>query len=161
MATAGACRRAVFGALAGGVLTLSLGGCGKGEEAGKTEGNALAESWPSAAASASAGASDPVTAAAGGAPASFAQCAACHSVVPGKHGIGPSLAGVYGTRAGEIPDYSFSPALKASGLTWDDATLDKWLAGPMKLVPGTKMTYGGMGDPAKRAEMIAYLKTLK
>ncbi len=100
-------------------------------------------------------------AAADGKPASFAQCAACHSVEPGKHGIGPSLVGVYGTKAGELAGYTFSPALKASGLTWDDATLDKWLEGPMKLVPGTKMTYAGLSDPAKRAELVAYLKTLK
>lgn len=152
-----AMRSAIIGAAAAGGLALALGGCSKGEEAGKTEGDALVEASPGAAGAAPAAAA----ASSGGAPASFAQCAACHSTVPGKHGIGPSLAGVYGTKAGEIPGYTFSPALKASGLTWDDATLDKWLAGPMKLVPGTKMTYGGMGDPAKRAEMIAYLKTLK
>lgn len=94
-------------------------------------------------------------------PAAYAQCAACHAVEPGKHGIGPSLHGVYGTKAGEIPGYAFSEKLKASGLTWDDATLDQWLAGPMKMVPGTKMSYAGMSDPAKRAEIIAYMKTLK
>jgi cytochrome c len=95
------------------------------------------------------------------APASFAQCKACHAVEPGKHGIGPSLAGVYGTRAGELAGFDFSPALKASGLTWDDATLDKWLTSPMMLVPGTRMTYAGMSDPAKRAELVAYIKSLK
>jgi len=94
-------------------------------------------------------------------PAAYAQCAACHAVEPGKHGIGPSLHGVYGTKAGEIPGYAFSEKLKTSGLTWDDATLDQWLAGPMKMVPGTKMSYAGMSDPAKRAEIIAYMKTLK
>lgn len=94
-------------------------------------------------------------------PASFAQCVACHAVEQGKHGIGPSLAGVYGTKVGEVEGYAFSPALLASGLTWDDATLDKWLANPRQLVPGNKMTYAGMADPAKRAELIAYMKTLK
>ena len=93
-------------------------------------------------------------------PAAYAQCAACHAVEPGKHGIGPSLHGVYGTKAGDIPGFAFSEKLKASGLTWDDATLDQWLAGPMKMVPGTKMAYAGMSDPAKRAEIIAYMKTL-
>ena len=95
------------------------------------------------------------------APAAYGQCAACHSLQPGKMGIGPSLFGIYGTKAGDIPGYNFSPALKNSGLTWDDATLDTWMAGPMKMVPGTKMTYGGMSDPAKRQELIAFLKTLK
>lgn len=95
------------------------------------------------------------------APASFAQCRACHAVKPGQHGVGPSLAGVYGTKAGEIAGYAFSAALKSSGLTWDDATLDNWLEAPVKLVPGTKMVYAGQPDPAKRAELIAYIKALK
>lgn len=99
--------------------------------------------------------------AADGRPASFAMCVSCHAVEKGKHGIGPSLAGVYGTKAGEIEGYAFSAPLKASGLTWDDATLDKWLESPAKLVPGSKMTFAGMTDPAKRKEVIEYLKTLK
>lgn len=94
-------------------------------------------------------------------PAAFAQCAACHSAEPGKHGLGPSLAGVYGTKSGDIPDYAFSPAMKSANLTWDDATLDEFLTAPMRKVPGTKMSYAGMPDAAKRKELIAYLKTLK
>ncbi|MDT9013745.1 c-type cytochrome [Novosphingobium sp. APW14] len=131
-------------------LALSLAGCGeaKQEEAAATAGVTAAA--PAAA-----------VAAADAKPAAYAQCAACHSVEPGKHGIGPSLHGVYGTKAGEIAGFAFSEKLKASGLTWDDATLDTWLSGPMKVVPGTKMSYAGMSDPAKRAEIIAYLKTLK
>ncbi len=131
-------------------LVFALAGCGgaKQDEAAATDSGAAAV--PAAA-----------VAAADAKPAAYAQCAACHSVEPGKHGIGPSLHGVYGTKAGDIPGYAFSDKLKASGLTWDDATLDKWLAGPMKMVPGTKMSYAGMSDPAKRAEIIAYLKTLK
>ena len=130
-------------------LVLALAGCGssKQEDAAATDGAGAASAAAVAAADAK--------------PAAYAQCAACHSVEPGKHGIGPSLHGVYGTKAGDIPGYAFSDKLKASGLTWDDATLDQWLAGPMKMVPGTKMTYAGMSDPSKRAEIIAYLKTLK
>lgn len=101
------------------------------------------------------------TVAADAAPAAFLQCKSCHSVEKGKNLIGPSLAGIVGTKAGDVPGFTFSPALKASGLTWDDATLDKWLESPMKLVPGTKMTFAGMSDAAKRKEVIAYLKTLK
>lgn len=100
-------------------------------------------------------------AAASGPPPAFAQCAPCHAVVPGKSGIGPSLAGVYGTKAGEVTGYSFSPALKASGLTWNDATLDKWLAAPMQTVPGTKMAYAGLKDAGQRKAVIAYMKSLK
>lgn len=94
-------------------------------------------------------------------PAAFAQCATCHSVEPGKHGVGPSLANIMGTKAGDIPGFNFSPALKQSGLVWDDATLDQWLTSPRKLVPGTRMAFAGMSNPAQRKEAIAYLKTLK
>ena len=136
------------GALA---LTMALAGCGGAkQDETATDGAAGSAATPTA-----------QIAAADGKPAAYAQCAACHSVEPGKHGIGPSLHGVYGTKAGDIPGYVFSEKLKASGLTWDDATLDQWLAGPMKMVPGTKMSYAGMSDPAKRAAIITYLKTLK
>jgi cytochrome c len=94
------------------------------------------------------------------APASFAQCRTCHQVAPGKHGIGPSLAGIQGAEAGAAQGYAYSAALKSSGLTWDDATLDRFLEAPMATVPGTKMVYPGLKDPAKRAAVIAYLKTL-
>ena len=141
------------------VLTLALGlaACGSpaedknAESAADTAGTAAAAS-PSAAAS---------TAEAGGKPAVFAQCAACHAVEKGKHGIGPSLAGVYGTKSGELAGFAFSDAMKNANLTWDDATLDKYLTAPMKLVPGTKMTFAGLSDAAKRKEVIEYLKTLK
>lgn len=101
------------------------------------------------------------TAIADAAPAAFGICKSCHSVEKGKTMIGPSLFGLLGTKAGEVAGYSFSPAMKASGLTWDEATLDKWLENPMKLVPGTRMTYAGQSDPAKRKAIIEYLKTLK
>lgn len=134
-------------------LPLALAACGAPKEDAPAD---------SAAASDAAAPAETVAAApADGKPAAFAQCAACHSVEPGKHGIGPSLAGVYGTKSGELAGFAFSPAMKAAGLTWDDATLDTYLTAPMKMVPGTKMTYAGMNDAAKRAEIIAYLKTLK
>ncbi len=95
-------------------------------------------------------------------PAAFAQCAACHSVEPGRNGIGPSLAGVFGAKAGHLGDaYKYSDALVASGLTWDEQALDEWLTATSKTVPGTKMIFAGQSDPAKRKELIEYLKTLK
>ena len=135
-------------------LALALSACGKPAEE-KTAEPAASPAAETAAAPAA------TTADAGGKPAAFAQCAACHSVEPGKHGVGPSLAGVYGIKSGEIPGYAFSDAMKNAGLTWDDATLDEYLTAPMKKVPGTKMTFAGLSDPAARKEVIAYLKTLK
>lgn len=89
-----------------------------------------------------------------------AQCAACHSAEPGKHGIGPSLAGVFGRQAGSAPGYTYSAAMKSSGLTWDEAALNKFLDHPMQTVPGTKMVFAGLKDPSKRAEVITQLKAL-
>ncbi len=94
------------------------------------------------------------------APVGFAMCKACHSVEPGKHGIGPSLAGVFGHEAGEVEGFQFSTAMKNSGLKLDEAGLDKYLENPMKVVPGTKMSYAGLKDATKRKEVIEYLKTL-
>lgn len=97
---------------------------------------------------------------AGAPPAAFFQCRSCHSVEAGKNGIGPSLAGIVGKKAGEVPGFAFSEPLKKSGITWDRATLDQWLAGPTKLVPGTRMVTS-VPDPVRRTEIIDYLETLK
>lgn len=90
----------------------------------------------------------------------FAQCKACHSIEKGKNdGVGPNLYGVYGSKAGgHSATFKYSAAMKASGLTWNDATLDSFLLAPMKAMPGTKMTYGGVKDDAKRAALVYYLK---
>lgn len=93
-------------------------------------------------------------------PAAFAQCKACHSVEPGKHGIGPSLAGIWGDKAAAVPGFEFSEAMKESGLVWNQSTLDKYLADPRGVVPGTKMAFGGVKDAAKRQDIIDYLKAL-
>jgi cytochrome c len=96
-----------------------------------------------------------------GPPPVFAQCMSCHSVKPGVNGVGPSLFGVVGRKAGTLPGYSYSDALKAWGKTLDEETLDEWLTAPMKDVPGTKMVFPGMADPARRHAVIEYLETLK
>jgi len=84
-------------------------------------------------------------------------CLACHSI--DENDLGPRHRGVVGRRAGSIEDYSYSPALKNSGLTWDEATLDRWLTNPSALVPGTKMFFK-IDDAQARADIIAYLKKL-
>lgn len=103
----------------------------------------------------------PVVANVAAKPAAFAQCAACHSVEPGVIGIGPSLAGVVGRKAGTLPGFTYSDAMKAYGKTWDAAALDTFLTSPAKALPGTRMTYMGQSDPAQRQAVIAYLTTLK
>ncbi|KKW91440.1 cytochrome C [Sphingobium chungbukense] len=89
----------------------------------------------------------------------FARCAVCHKVGPNPTGsIGPALNGVVGRMAGGEAGYRYSPAIKASGIKWDEASIDKLLQGPSKLVPGTKMVFPGMAAPQDRADIIAYLK---
>jgi cytochrome c2 len=121
------------------------------------EAPAAAAATPAPAPSASA---TVAAAAAPAAPAAFNQCKVCHSVEKGKQGIGPSLAGIYGTKAGDVAGFEFSSAMEQSGLTWNEATLDKYLTDPRALVPGTKMSFGGLKDAAKRKDVIDYLKTL-
>jgi len=91
----------------------------------------------------------------------FVRCAACHSVMPNKQGIGPSLAGLVGRKAGSVPGYSYSPAMRASKLVWSRAMLDRYLAGPAKMVPGNKMPFAGIASDPDRANLVAYLATLK
>jgi cytochrome c len=88
-------------------------------------------------------------------------CSICHSVQPGKNMVGPSLAGVVGRKTGSVPGFHYSPANQNAHLTWDEATLDKYLRSPRTTIPGTTMTYGGLKDDTKRADLIAYLATLK
>lgn len=115
---------------------------------------------PSATPSVAASATAAPTTAAVTEPAAFAVCKACHAVEPGKHGIGPSLAGIWGDKAGDVPGFEFSDAMKASGLTWNQATLDRYLTDPRGTVPGTKMAFGGVADAAKRQQIIDYIKGL-
>jgi len=89
----------------------------------------------------------------------FNKCKACHQV--DKNAVGPHLGSLIGRKAGSLEDYKYSDALKNSGITWDDASLDKWLQGAAKDVPGAKMLFGGIKDEGDRANLIEYLKTLK
>ena len=87
----------------------------------------------------------------------YRKCQVCHSLEPGKNGLGPSLAGIMGKKAASVPNYNYSEALRASNLTWDAATLDRYLQDPQKLVPGNKMPFPGMRTENERRDVIAYL----
>jgi cytochrome c len=66
--------------------------------------------------------------------------------------------GLFGRPAGSVPRFAYSPAMRNSGIVWSETTLDRFLQGPRKMVPGTKMTYAGVPDPQERADLIAYLR---
>ena len=87
-------------------------------------------------------------------------CAACHATTPGDNKIGPSLAGIVGSKSGTVPGFNFSAGMKNADITWDDAELDKFLANPTGDVHGTKMFVNLPGE-TDRQNVIAYLHTLK
>lgn len=86
------------------------------------------------------------------------QCKTCHGAKSSP--AGPGLAGVAGRKIAGLTDFTYSAGLKAKSGTWTDANLDGYLAGPMKFAPGTRMATG-VANPADRAAVVAYLKTLK
>jgi cytochrome c len=88
------------------------------------------------------------------------QCAICHTVVAGQNRIGPTLFGVVGRTAGSVPGFNYTADHKKLGVTWDAATLDKYLANPRAMVPDTSMVYAGLKNDAERADLVAYLGTL-
>ncbi len=88
----------------------------------------------------------------------YIQCRACHELrASGGHKVGPHLDSIIGRKAGKIEGFAFSTALKASNLTWDAPTLDRWLARPAAVVPGNTMAFAGMPNAQDRAALIAYL----
>jgi cytochrome c len=89
----------------------------------------------------------------------FLRCAACHAVsasAPRK--VGPHLQGVVGRASGSVAGFTYSPAMRAVRLRWDEPTLDRWLQRPAAVVPGTSMVFAGLSNPADRKALIAYLR---
>ncbi len=89
----------------------------------------------------------------------FRKCIACHSIDPGVTKLGPSLSDVFGRKAGAVPGFRYTSAMVQSGITWDATALDKYLVHPSDMVPGTRMTFGGLSQPADRAAVIEFLKS--
>ena len=86
----------------------------------------------------------------------YARCMACHALASDR--VGPRHCGLLGRRSASVPGYDYSPAMRKAHLNWDESTLDRFLANPMKMVPGTTMTYDGVPDPKDRGDLIAYLE---
>lgn len=89
----------------------------------------------------------------------FAQCRACHQVGENaKNAVGPVLNGLFGRPAGTVEGYTYSPANKNSGITWDEATFRDYIKNPRAKIPGTKMVYAGLKDEQRINDLVAYLK---
>jgi cytochrome c len=91
----------------------------------------------------------------------FKKCALCHTTEPGKNKIGPSLFGIVGRKSATLENFNYSEAMKKFDHTWDEETLEKYLADPRGVIPGTKMIFPGIKDKSERDDVIAYLETLK
>jgi cytochrome c len=85
----------------------------------------------------------------------YERCEGCHSLDANR--VGPMHRGVFGRKAGAVEGYAYSMAVKKSDIVWNETTLDQWLSGPGKLIPGTKMGFK-LNDAQARADVIAYLK---
>jgi cytochrome c len=86
----------------------------------------------------------------------YARCLACHALAHDR--TGPRHCGLFGRRAGSVKDFAYSDAMKRSNIVWNEKTLDRFLANPLKMVPGTAMGYAGVDGSSERADLIAYLK---
>lgn len=91
----------------------------------------------------------------------FGKCAACHSIKAGENKIGPSMAGIVGRPSHSIEGFNYSEAMKAYNVTWTEAELNTYLENPRGVVAGTKMIFVGIKKEDERANLIAYLATLK
>lgn len=86
----------------------------------------------------------------------YSRCVACHALATDR--VGPRHCGLIGRRAGSVPGFPYTDGMKNSRLVWDEKTLDRFLAKPLSVVPGTSMTYDGVRETRDRADLIAYLR---
>ena len=89
------------------------------------------------------------------------ECSDCHSATAGKNKKGPSLAGVIGRKAGSVPDFNYSDAMRASGIVWAADKIEPYITRPKQIVPSGKMKYDGLDDEQARQDIISYLMILR
>src|SRR4029453_12579761 len=88
-------------------------------------------------------------------------CRTCHSIREGDNRLGPHMRGIIGRKAGSLPDYSYSSAMRGADFVWDEGNLERFIASPDEIVPGNAMKpYGGLPSAESRAKLVAFLKTL-
>jgi cytochrome c len=91
----------------------------------------------------------------------YRACVACHSLSPGRHMTGPSLAEIWGRKSGTVEGFTrYSKALKQADVIWDEQSLDSWLADPRGYLPGNRMTFRGLSDATQRRDLIAFLRSV-
>jgi cytochrome c len=92
----------------------------------------------------------------------FKRCAVCHTVDKGgSDGLGPNLFGIAGRKAASRPSFAYSAPLRKAGIVWTEPNLTKWVANPARMVPGTKMAFGGITSKKQQADVVGYLESLK
>ena len=91
----------------------------------------------------------------------FQACIACHSLEPNRHATGPSLAQLFGRKAGTGKGFlRYSDAMLKAGVVWNESTLDDWLTNPARLIPGNEMAFAGISNRGARRDLIAYLQAV-